>query len=212
MTNKTSTLYYIHDPMCSWCWGFKPAWNAVQQQLPKDLEVVYLVGGLAADSDQPMATPMQHMLSQTWHRIEAEIPGIQFNHEFWNPAANTNPRRSTYPACRAVLAAKLQKPDSEKAMIEGIQRAYYLEAKNPSNTDTLIDVASSIGLDPKQFKKDLACQIIEEELQHNIKLARQLSNQGFPSLVLYKEGVAHPIQLDYNQSQPMVQAIEELLT
>ncbi|MCP4060185.1 MAG: DsbA family protein, partial [Pseudoalteromonas sp.] len=19
-------LIYVHDPMCSWCWGYKPTW------------------------------------------------------------------------------------------------------------------------------------------------------------------------------------------
>ncbi|MEF1187337.1 DsbA family protein, partial [Vibrio sinaloensis] len=23
-------LYYVYDPMCSWCWGYKPTWRAVE--------------------------------------------------------------------------------------------------------------------------------------------------------------------------------------
>ena len=33
-------------------------------------------------------------------------------------------------------------------MIEAIQRAYYLEARNPSDRSTLLDLADNLGLDP----------------------------------------------------------------
>lgn len=57
-----ATLYYIHDPMCSWCWGFTPIWQKIRAQLPADLPVVYLLGGLAPDSDDPMPQSMQATL------------------------------------------------------------------------------------------------------------------------------------------------------
>ena len=66
------------------------------------LSIEYKVGGLAPDSDEPMPLDMQQFLQQTWHRIEQQL-GTKFNHDFWHTA---QPRRSTYPACRAVLVAK----------------------------------------------------------------------------------------------------------
>jgi len=49
-----NTLYYIHDPMCSWCWAFKSTWHKVLKELPSHINVYYLLGGLAPDSDLPM--------------------------------------------------------------------------------------------------------------------------------------------------------------
>jgi protein-disulfide isomerase-like protein with CxxC motif len=48
---------------------------------------------------------------------------------------------------------------------------------------------------------------LELELKQQFKLARQLSSQGFPSLVLSKGGKLYAIPLDYNDSQTMQQAI-----
>ena len=215
MKPSNATLFYIHDPMCSWCWGFKPVWQQLQAQLGSTVNIIYVVGGLAADSNQPMAPGMQHALKATWRRIEQHIPGAKFNYDFWNPASNSMPRRSTYPSCRAVLAAKMQDPTLEQAMILGIQRAYYLNAKNPSNIDVLTDVATSIGLKPEQFRHDMASQTVEMQLQEQLQLARRLSAQGFPSLVLSegnntgdnKGDRLHAIPLDYNNSHTMQQAI-----
>ena len=40
-------------------------------------------------------------------------------------------------------------------MISGIQQQYYLNAKNPSNSDTLEEAAKMIGLDTQKFCEDL---------------------------------------------------------
>jgi len=197
--------------MCSWCWGFQPVWQQLKKhlstQLSNKLEVVYVVGGLAADSSAPMPKEMQQALAGTWKRIQQHIPGIQFNDAFWADASTTKPRRSTYLSCRAVLAAKLQNPKLEQSMILGIQKAYYLNAQNPSNLDVLIDVATHIGLHPQQFSQDINSQAIETQLQQQLLLARTLSAQGFPSLVLSAKGQNHAIPLDYNHSHTMQQAI-----
>jgi len=212
VNSSNVTLFYIHDPMCSWCWGFRPVWQQLEEQLRDTVNIVYVVGGLAPDSDQPMPIAMQQALEATWQRIQQQIPGTEFNYDFWRPASNTKPRRSTYPSCRAVLAAKIQDPKLEHAMILGIQHAYYLNATNPSNIDVLVDVATSIGLKPEQFRHDIASQTVEMQLQEQLQLARRLSAQGFPSLVVSEGGDnkgnrLHAIPLDYNNSLTMQQAI-----
>ena len=31
MSEEKATLYYVYDPMCSWCWGYKPTWDKVKK-------------------------------------------------------------------------------------------------------------------------------------------------------------------------------------
>ena|GEM_PF-6222649 len=66
-------LYYVHDPMCSWCWGYRPTWQRLRAALPTDIQVIPLLGGLAADTDQPMSEAMQARLQQTWRTISARL-------------------------------------------------------------------------------------------------------------------------------------------
>ena len=192
-------LYYIHDPMCSWCWGYAPTWKTLLKNLPNFIEVEYVVGGLAPDSNSPMPVEQQNMIQNHWRNIEKKL-GTEFNYDFW---ANNTPRRSTYNACRAVIAADNQ--GFQQEMIEGIQQAYYLHAKNPSDIDVLIRVAeklgkqSSITLNVATFINDLKGIETEKELCRQIKLARTLTQQGFPSLVIAVNGVNHQIVLDYRQ-------------
>ena len=195
----STKLYYLHDPMCSWCWGYRPVWDALQQKLPAVIEVEYVASGLAPDSNISMPIAQQQMIQNHWRTIEVKL-GTKFNHAFWT---ENTPRRSTYNACRAAIAA--HKQGFQNAMIDAIQQGYYLRALNPSNVDVLVGLAKelsqqqqSLDLDIEQFINDLSSADTEQELARQISLARQLSQQGFPALVLENDGIRHQISVDYS--------------
>jgi len=197
-------LYYIHDPMCSWCWGFRPTWLKIRDALNDKVEIRYLLGGLAADSDVPMPESMQKEIASYWRKVQQYIPGTAFNFDFWE---NCEPRRSTYPACRAVIAARKQNPEIESDMIEAIQRAYYINAQNPSDNETLISLAESLGLNKKIFAADLDSSETQQQLESEIIFAQKIGAQGFPSLILEKEGQYQTLPLDYNQPATAIQFV-----
>lgn len=196
-----ATLYYVYDPMCSWCWGYQPTWLKLRAQLERQaISVSYQLGGLAPDSSELMPTQMQRHLQQTWHKIHAQL-GTAFNFDFWT---DCQPRRSTYPACRAALIAR--DAGLEQAMVDGIQAAYYLQARNPSNLDTLITIATAIGLDANAFAEEMVDETLNQRLLTEINQVRELPVQGFPSLVLtpvdeQQRETAVPIRLDYQDWQ-----------
>ncbi len=201
-------LYYVHDPMCSWCYGFRPAFTELRDSLSDEVQVKYLVGGLAPDSDEPMPEAMQRYLQKTWKHIEQKVPGVQFNFDFWN---NCRPRRSTYPACRAVIAAARQDTLLEIPMIEGIQNAYYEQARNPSDLETLADIAHQVGLDKEQFIAEINSQVVEEKLQHQIHYARTIGADSFPSLLIEIGGNYSSISVEYNSPDHMLHSINARL-
>lgn len=202
-------IFYIHDPMCSWCYAFSQSWAALQQDLPHDMEIVYLVGGLAPDTTEPMPPATQKMVQQAWQRIEKTVPGVHFNWGFWS---RNTPIRSTYPACRAVLAAKKQRAEAEPEMIRAIQIAYYQQAKNPSLPETLQVCAHEIGLDAETFSDDLKSPAIESELQRQMQLARSMDVYSYPSLRLVINNTAFPIAIDYRDHRAMLGEIRTIIS
>lgn len=203
-----ATLYYIHDPMCSWCWGFRPVWDEIQASLPATVAVEYVAGGLAADSELVMPIEQQQQIQGYWQEIQQTL-GTEFNFNFW---AENTPRRSTYLACRAVVAAKNQ--CCEVQMVDAIQRGYYLQALNPSDSDVLLRLAwnlyqQELGIDLDQFSNDLISAETERELQRQIALAATLTDQGFPSLVLALDGQRRVLSRDYQCAQT---ALAEIAT
>jgi len=199
-----NTLYYIHDPMCSWCWAFRPTWLKVLRALPSHLNVSYLLGGLAPDSNLPMPLETQKYVQDNWIKIQKSVPGTEFNYDFWTL---NEPRRSTYLSCRAVISAKKQHPNFEVLMTEGIQKAYYLNAQNPSNEDTLIKIAQDIGLNKDTFKADLKSTEVNNLLLDQIEMIKTMPISGFPSLVLVEVGLLKRIKIDYLESNYIINQI-----
>ncbi len=172
-------LCYVLDPMCSWCWAFQPSWKALQEQLPEQVSVRYVLGGLAPDSNVPMPEDMQQSIQEIWHSIERKT-GAGFNYGFWQ---KNTPRRSTYPACRAAIAAGRLRPGGLVEMIGAIQTAYYLNARNPSEVETLCDIAEETGFERAAFAAEIAAPEVEAAFQNNLLLTRKMGVQGFPTVI-----------------------------
>ncbi len=163
---------------------------------------------MAPDSDEPMSNELKATIPSYWRRIQEHIPGTEFNYDFWEAC---EPRRSTYPACRAVLTAKAMDPGKEKAMILGIQQAYYLQAKNPSDESTLIDVAESIGLNKTTFAEQLNSQATNQAFAEQLQLTFDIDARSFPSLILRRGKQVYRIPHDYNSVEANVSAIMQYL-
>lgn len=97
-------------------------------------------------------------------------------------------------------------------MINAIQTAYYLRAMNPSETESLIQIASECGLDVEQFTADLASDNTEQTLMTEVSFARRAPIRGFPSLVLDVKKKQWSITLDYKDHQRSLSEINYLLS
>ena len=95
-------------------------------------------------------------------------------------------------------------------MTQAIQLAYYTQARNPSDEQTLLALADELGLDSTAFAAALASETVQQQLLTEIAHARQLHATGFPSLVLDTGGSLWPIAIDYNDCTPMLELINSL--
>ena len=182
--------------MCSWCWGFKETRDEVFNKIGGEVRIEFVMGGLAKDSDEPMPEETKSYVQDAWRKVTAST-GAEFNWDFWETC---QPRRSTYPACRAVIAAA----ESGAMMFDRIQRAYYLEARNPSELEVLCSLATELGLDEAEFLVNLKSPQVEAELQAGFNTRRRLGAYSFPSLVLESEGKVHFLSEGYSPTEEII--------
>ncbi|MCF6455758.1 DsbA family protein [Pseudoalteromonas sp. MMG024] len=184
---------YVMDPMCAWCYGFTPELEAFLQA-HSDIDIEWVMGGLAPDNDQPMTEQMRATIADYWHQIEAKT-NVTFNHDYWR--CNT-PYRSTYLACRAVIVASDLLDNGAEKMVNAIQIAYYQKAQNPSLENTLIECAAEIGLDEVEFVHALNSEQTQKRLTQHLGMAQQLHVTGFPALFyLDDNNQAYPLALGF---------------
>ena len=202
----STTFYYVMDPMCSWCYAFQAIITKLKGVLPQNVPFNYVMGGLAPDSNEPMSGQTQAYVQQAWYTI-AERTGADFNFEFWEKC---KPRRSTYPACRAVIAASLQNETDGPRMIGAIQRAYYTEARNPSDETTLIELAGEIGLDQARFVDTVNSSPVKRRLQDDFRFRDRLGVQGFPALIAYKDEKYYGISMGYSEPEVVMERLRHI--
>ena len=207
-TNPEAVVYYVHDPMCSWCWALAPTLKQLQARMPEGVEFRRLLGGLAPDTDEPMSDELREMVQGSWRRILQHVPETELNFAFWTDCV---PRRSTYPSCRAVIAAREQGAAFEVPMNTAIQRAYYTQARNPSDESTLVELAGEIGLDVERFREALGSEAVHQALEAEIAQAREMDVESFPAIVFEDRKGVRPIPLTYTDASPMLDAIEAAL-
>ncbi len=173
------TLYYFGDPMCSWCWGFKPVLEQVDREYP-ELKRVTVMGGLRGGEELPMSDPLMEMIRGAWLRIEHST-GQTFNHEFWK---ENRPLATTWPACRAVLSARLLDPEREWPYMVGMFGAYFSRALDPSRRETHLRIAEEHGFDRQEFAATLESEEVEQAMQKDLLTTQRFGITGFPSVVL----------------------------
>ena len=202
-----TALYYFVDPMCSWCYGFSQEMQEVIRQLPNEISLHYIMGGLAPDSDRPMPDEMKQYIQGHWQTVAART-GAQFNFDFWTEC---EPRRSTYPSCRAVLAASLQGKEHVPVMLKTIQQAYYQQARNPADDSTLIELAGKIGLDRDRFSDELNSPAVEQLLNDGFMFKHRLGVQGFPTLIMEKDDKYYALTIGYTKAEIVLERLDMVM-
>lgn len=200
-----STFIYIMDPMCSWCWAFRPSIEVLKKHYPEH-NWRLIMGGLAPDTDQPMSTEMQEKIISIWRQIQNQT-GTDFNFDFWT---QNTPQRNSYPACRAVITAERLKTGRGEQMVNAIQNAYYRQALNPSDTRVLLQLAQQIGFSSTLFSQELSLSITDQQLETEIMTARKLGAHGFPSLFFQNNHGIRPVSLGYCDARELLRRMEEL--
>ena len=114
-----TTIIYIGDPMCSWCYGFAPEITKVKEQY-KQLDFKLILGGLRPGGTEKIQG-MDMFLRHHWKEVNKKS-GQPFSYEILKQKDFVY---DTEPACRAVVVARELKPGIELDFFRAIQTQNY---------------------------------------------------------------------------------------
>jgi len=89
-----------------------------------------------------------------------------------------------------------------------VQQAYYLNAQNPSDDDILVQLGSDIGIDKTEFITELNSECTQSALASEIRFARSIGGNSFPSWILVKGDRYTHLPLDYKDESLLVTHIK----
>ena len=63
-------VWYVADPMCSWCWGFSSVIDAIAQAYRDRVPVRLVMGGLRPGTVKPITPEERDEILHHWHEVQ----------------------------------------------------------------------------------------------------------------------------------------------
>ena len=175
-------LWYVADPMCSWCWGFSPVIEAVREAYHERLKIALVLGGLRPGTTTPMTAAARDEILHHWHQVH-ERTGQPFRFDGALPQGFIY---DTEPASRAVVAVGGLDPTKIFAMFKAIQTAFYAAGRDVTQTAVLAELAAGLGIDAAAFLQAFDSDAARARTQAHFSQARKAGARGFPTLILQR--------------------------
>ena len=171
-------LLYFTDPICSSCWGIEPQLKKLKLEYGDHFEMEYRMGGLLKSWSSYGGSDVRNPGDVATHWDEAsafyEMP---INGDVWKE----DPLASSYPPSIAFKAAQLQDPVKAEKFLRRIREMVFVEKKNITYWENLLQAAQEAELEIVQFRKDYhgrAMELFNEDLEMTMKW----NVRGFPTI------------------------------
>jgi len=171
---------YVGDPMCSWCWGFAPVLERMEEVY--DIPIRVVVGGLRPGSEgQELDDGVAAMLAHHWEQV-AHASGQPFDHSFLE-------RRDGWvydteiPAI-GVAALRELSPEDTLRFHTRLQRAFYAEGIDITDRSAYLPLLEGFDVDADKFIDLLASDEMRKRAWQDFAEARSYGATGFPTLIV----------------------------
>ena len=136
-----------------------------------DLEITYVMGGLAREFEDPARLVMRWL-------EDAAVSGMPVDPRIWDGAAP----RSSYPACIAYRAAAEQGRDAAERFLRALREGFMCHRRKLDGPEGLVEEGRRAGLDEARFRIDLESNATLEAFAADLEETRSLGEPALPVL------------------------------
>jgi len=180
-----STLHYVFDPLCGWCYGAAPLISAARG-IP-GLDIVIHAGGMMVGSNRQAVTPQLRDFVMTHDKRIAQLTGQPFGEAYFDGLLrDTGAVMDSAPPSTAIIAAE-ELAGRGLDMLHRVQRAHYVEGQRIADTTVLVQLVQELGLDPRAFAETyarLSGAATERHFTESRSWLARSGGQGFPTIAL----------------------------
>lgn len=180
-----TTLHYIFDPLCGWCYAAAPLVRAARE-LP-GLTVAFHGGGMMTGRYRRPITPEWRDYVLPHDRRIAQLTGQPFGDAYFDGLLrDTGAMMDSAPPTTAILAAEAV-AGRGLDMLHRLQSAHYVDGLRIADTAVLQRIAVELGLNAAAFDSAYARlegAATEAHISDSRRLLARVGGQGFPTFVL----------------------------
>ncbi|MCX9113563.1 MULTISPECIES: DsbA family protein [Aeromonas] len=200
MSEQQTTLHYVYDPLCGWCYGAAPLLQAAATMA--GLKIELHAGGLWLGSRrQPMGEALRDYVRPHDQRIEA-LTGQHFGERYFNELLlREGCLLDSEPPIRAVLAVTALGGDG-LVMLHRIQQSHYRDGIWIGEPAFLATLAAEQGIAAEAFQQSYLQAPLLQHLADSQGWMKRLGGQGYPTLGIEREGKLERIEINQYLGEP----------
>ena len=200
MSEQQTTLHYVYDPLCGWCYGAAPLLQAAATIA--GLKIELHAGGLWMGSRrQPMGEALRDYVRPHDQRIEA-LTGQHFGERYFNELLlREGCLLDSELPIRAVLAVTALGGDG-LVMLHRIQQSHYRDGIWIGEPAFLATLAAEQGIAAEAFQQSYLQAPLLQHLADSQGWMKRLGGQGYPTLGIEREGKLERIEINQYLGEP----------
>lgn len=179
-----TTLHYIFDPLCGWCYGATPLVRAAQT-IPRLTLVLHGGGMMSGSNRRQIDSQWRSYVMPNDKRIE-ELTGQPFGDLYFNKLLNdTSAIMDSTPPIAAILATE-ELAGCGANMLHRIQHAHYVEGRHIADSTVLTELAANINLSTEVFTHafNTAQEHAAQHITESRALLAKVQSHSFPTFIL----------------------------
>jgi len=183
----STTLRYLFDPLCGWCYGATPALSSLAEAPEVTVELVP-TGLFSGAGARPMNNEFTAYAWSNDQRI-ARLTGQSFTEQYrLSVLGDRQQRFDSGPATVALTAVSLAAPARELEALKAIQHARFVDGQDVTRLQTLASLLQSLGLDQAAAMLEKpGADLLGANLARTNRaqaLMREFGAQGVPAFIV----------------------------
>ncbi len=133
--------------MCSWCWGFSPVIDAIQERFGSDLPIRLIMGGLRPGTTKPTDEAAKRTTRAHWEHVHG-ASGQPFDDGCFEREGFVY---DTEPAARAIVVVRRSGMEQALDLLKQLHLAFYTQNRDVTDEVILAELASESGVERRAF-------------------------------------------------------------
>ena len=204
------TIYYVYDPLCSWCYGFSPVMKKLKNSYDNEFNFEVISGGMqSGDRKQPVSVIRDYLKGA--YKNVTERTGVEFGDKFMKVLDDGTRILDSIPPSIALSIIKELKPEETLNFAAIIQEAIYYDGMDWNLVEAYFPYLEKYNIDPDEFMKKFEDPIYKEKTLEDFKLASNFGVTGFPTVILKKDDKYYLIAQGFVPFEQLNASVEQVL-
>ncbi|MFD3002232.1 DsbA family protein [Pontibacter toksunensis] len=205
-----STLIYIQDALCGWCYGMSPVMQQLYKEHKQDYNFVVLSGGMIRGSNVKPISGMADYIRQASRQLE-QVTGVKQTQAYHEQILD----RGTYvsdsePPAIALLILKEKFPEKQIPLAAAIQNLHFVEGKDLNEVETYLPVVRQFKASEEEFKKKFSDKDYADLARQEFELVEKWGIRGFPAVVVETGEKLYMVAQGYQPYDQLTKTLERI--